>query len=77
MNKSWIDNASAPTILSEQEDIKDPLQYKLKRTLLGNPLNRHDLGHQRLAKRFALGILSSDCISSSAYGSEQLSLIHI
>jgi amino acid transporter len=30
------------------------------------------LGHQRLKKRFALGILSSDCISSSAYGSEQI-----
>ena len=40
--------------------------------LLGKPLNRHDLSHQRLSKRFALGILSSDCISSSAYGSEQI-----
>jgi amino acid transporter len=30
------------------------------------------LGHQRLGKRYALGILSSDCISSSAYGSEQI-----
>jgi amino acid transporter len=30
------------------------------------------LGHQRLSKRYALGILSSDCISSSAYGSEQI-----
>ncbi|MCX6434488.1 MAG: amino acid permease, partial [Actinobacteria bacterium] len=36
------------------------------------PLNRHSLGHQRLSKRYALGILSSDCISSSAYGSEQI-----
>jgi amino acid transporter len=39
---------------------------------LGNPLNRHTLSHQRLKKRYALGILSSDCISSSAYGSEQI-----
>jgi amino acid transporter len=46
--------------------------YKIKRFFLGNPLNRHTLGHQRLAKRYALGILSSDCISSSAYGSEQI-----
>ena len=30
--------------------------------------------HQRLSKTFALGILSSDCISSSAYGSEQILL---
>jgi len=41
---------------------------------LGNPLNRHTLSHQRLSKRFALGVLSSDCISSSAYGSEQILL---
>lgn len=72
MNRSWLDDAAAPTILLEQEEIKDSLQYRLKRQLLGNPLNRHDLGHQRLAKRYALGILSSDCISSSAYGSEQI-----
>jgi amino acid transporter len=38
---------------------------------LGGALNRHSLGHQRLSKRYGLGILSSDCISSSAYGSEQ------
>jgi amino acid transporter len=39
---------------------------------LGGALNRHSLGHQRLSKRYGLGILSSDCISSSAYGSEQI-----
>ena len=44
----------------------------MKKAFLGNPLNRHSLDHQRLAKRYALGILSSDCISSSAYGSEQI-----
>ena len=44
----------------------------LFRSFLGNPLNRHTLSHQRLDKRYALGVLSSDCISSSAYGSEQI-----
>lgn len=72
MSKSWTDNAPAPVALQEHAHLKDPISYKIKRTLLGNPLNRHSLGHQRLAKRFALGILSSDCISSSAYGSEQI-----
>ena len=72
MAKSWTDNAPAPVALQEHAHLKDPLSYKVKRTLLGNPLNRHSLGHQRLAKRYALGILSSDCISSSAYGSEQI-----
>jgi amino acid transporter len=70
--KSWTDNAPLPVALQEHAHLKDPILYKIKKALLGNPLNRHTLGHQRLAKRFALGILSSDCISSSAYGSEQI-----
>lgn len=58
--------------MAEHVHPKDPLLYTIKRKLLGAPLNRHSLGHQRLSKRYALGILSSDCISSSAYGSEQI-----
>ena len=72
MPKSWTDGAPTPVVLQEHAHLKDPLSYKIKRTLLGNPLNRHSLKHQRLSKRYALGILSSDCISSSAYGSEQI-----
>ena len=67
-----MDDAPAPVALQEHAHLKDPISYKIKRSFLGNPLNRHTLGHQRLAKRYALGILSSDCISSSAYGSEQI-----
>jgi amino acid transporter len=59
-------------VLQDHAHLKDSFFYTLKRRLLGNPLNRHSLGHQRLSKRYALGILSSDCISSSAYGSEQI-----
>lgn len=72
MTKSWTDGAPTPAVLQEHAHLKDPLSYKIKRGFLGNPLNRHSLGHQRLGKRYALGILSSDCISSSAYGSEQI-----
>lgn len=72
MAKSWTDGAPAPVALQEHAHLKDPLRYKIKRRLLGAPHNRHSLGHQRLSKRYALGILSSDCISSSAYGSEQI-----
>ena len=61
-------------VLQDHAHLRDPLSYKIKRKLLGNPLNRHTLSHQRLGKRYALGILSSDCISSSAYGSEQILL---
>jgi len=70
--QSWSDNAAAPRPLQEVAHLKDPLSYRMKKAFLGNPLNRHTLDHQRLAKRYALGILSSDCISSSAYGSEQI-----
>jgi amino acid transporter len=72
--KSWSDNAPEPKALAEHAHLKDTLSYKIKRKFLGNPLNRHTLSHQRLGKRYALGILSSDCISSSAYGSEQILL---
>jgi amino acid transporter len=58
--------------LQDHAHLKDPLSYKIKRRLLGGALNRHTLNHQRLDKKYALGILSSDCISSSAYGSEQI-----
>jgi len=70
--KSWTDDAPAPEVLRDHAHLKDNFFYTIKRRLLGNPLNRHSLGHQRLSKRYALGILSSDCISSSAYGSEQI-----
>jgi amino acid transporter len=70
--KSWTDGAPQPVVLQEHAQLKDPLSYKIKRAFLGGALNRHTLGHQRLSKRYALGILSSDCISSSAYGSEQI-----
>jgi amino acid transporter len=49
--------------------------YRLKRTLLGHPLTRDSLRHQRLSKKLALGVLASDCISSSAYGTEEMLII--
>jgi len=70
--KSWTDGAPEPVVLQDHAHIEDSLTYKVKRRFLGGALNRHSLGHQRLSKRYALGILSSDCISSSAYGSEQI-----
>ena len=72
MAKSWTDDAPQPVALTDHAHVKDPISYKIKRFFLGGALNRHTLSHQRLGKRYALGILSSDCISSSAYGSEQI-----
>jgi amino acid transporter len=70
--KSWTDGAPEPVALQDHAHLKDPLNYKIKRRFLGVALNRHSLGNQRLSKRNAYGILSSDCISSSAYGGEQI-----
>ena len=42
----------------------------LKRALVGRPLASHDEGKQRLPKRIALGVFSSDAVSSTAYGTE-------
>jgi amino acid transporter len=46
--------------------------YSAKRRMLGPPLVNSELGEQRLSKPLALGVLSPDGISSSAYGTEEI-----
>jgi amino acid transporter len=53
-------------------DMAEGLGYALKRKLLGKPLINEQLGEQRLSKTLALGVLSPDGISSSAYGTEEI-----
>ncbi|MCW2892165.1 MAG: amino acid/polyamine/organocation transporter, superfamily [Actinomycetia bacterium] len=50
----------------------DPFWYTAKTKLLGPPLVNEQLGEQRLSKPLALGVLSPDGISSSAYGTEEI-----
>ncbi|MGW2815343.1 APC family permease [Streptomyces sp. NPDC001415] len=50
----------------------DRLAYRVKRRLLGKPLTTERAGEEKLNNRTALGVLASDCISSSAYGSEEM-----
>src|SRR6202007_368761 len=50
----------------------DPFWYTAKTKLLGPPLVNSELGEQRLSKPLALGVLSPDGISSSAYGPEEV-----
>ena len=54
------------------EQAPEGLGYALKRRLLGPPLVNAELGEQRLSKPLALGVLSPDGISSSAYGTEEI-----
>jgi hypothetical protein len=53
-------------------DLPERTGYRVKRALLGPPLVTAALHEERLSKKAALGVLSSDCISSSAYGSEEM-----
>ncbi len=46
--------------------------YLVKRILLGPPLITEQLRREKLSNRLALGVLASDCISSTAYGSEEI-----
>ncbi|MFF2890113.1 APC family permease [Paenibacillus sp. NPDC057967] len=48
-----------------------------KRFLIGKPLKTNELGEQKLNKKKALAILSSDALSSVAYGPEQILLVLI
>lgn len=49
----------------------------IKRFLIGRPLKSTELGEQKLNKTKALAILSSDALSSVAYGPEQILIVLI
>lgn len=49
----------------------------IKRLLIGRPLKSYELGEQKLNKTKALAILSSDALSSVAYGPEQILIVLI
>ena len=52
--------------------IPESFGYRLKRRALGPPLVTEQLSEERLSNPLALGVLSSDCISSTAYGTEEI-----
>ncbi|MDA7026094.1 APC family permease [Bacillus sp. CLL-7-23] len=47
----------------------------LKRLLIGKPLKSQQLGEQKISKTKALALLSSDALSSVAYGTEQILIV--
>jgi amino acid transporter len=59
-------------LLDGSAGLPDTFWYSTKRKLLGPPLVNQDLGEQRLTNPLALGVLSPDGISSSAYGTEEI-----
>src|ERR1700744_4970643 len=62
----------AANVLDGGPDLPEGFLYSVKRRLLGPPLVNEQLGEQRLSKPLALGVLSPDGISSSAYGTEEI-----
>jgi amino acid transporter len=62
----------AASVLERSGGLPDTFWYSTKRRLLGPPLVNQDLGEQRLSNPLALGVLSPDGISSSAYGPEEI-----
>jgi amino acid transporter len=62
----------AASLLEEGVGQPDGMWYSAKRRLLGPPLVNEQLSEQRLSKPLALGVLSPDGISSSAYGTEEI-----
>jgi amino acid transporter len=65
----------APAVTSAEVDLPETLGYRAKCALLGKPLVSSSMDEEKLSKKSALGVLSSDCISSSAYGTEEMLLI--
>ena len=49
--------------------------YRAKKLLLGPALKTSQLAHERVSKRVALAVFSSDPISSTAYATEEILLV--
>ena len=61
----------SPARASPSETIPETLRYRLKNQLLGPPLVTEQLAGAP-GRPIALGVLAPDCISSSAYGTEEM-----
>ena len=61
-------------VVVSRQDMPSPLT-QLKRVLFGRPLPSDRLEHERLNKKTALAVLSSDAISSVAYATEQTLIV--
>ncbi|MCU6791494.1 APC family permease [Paenibacillus sp. WQ 127069] len=48
---------------------------RVKRLFIGRPMKSEELGEEKLSKLKALAVLSSDALSSVAYGTEQILLV--
>jgi amino acid transporter len=61
----------APRAKRHLIDLPESLGYRIKKRLLGPPLDTDQLAHERLGKPTALAVFASDNLSSSAYATEE------
>jgi amino acid transporter len=59
----------------DAEERYQSLGYRAKKALLGPPFKTAQLAHERISKRVALAVFSSDPISSTAYATEEMLLV--
>jgi len=62
----------SPACVPATVDVPESLSYRIKSRVLGPPLHTEALAHERLGIPTALAVFSSDCISSSAYATEEI-----
>ncbi|HEY7054164.1 MAG TPA: amino acid permease [Mycobacterium sp.] len=60
------------TVEDARRRVPESLGYTVKRLFLGKPLISEQLKREKLSNPIALGVLSPDGISSSAYGTEEI-----
>lgn len=63
---------AAPGALAADVNLPESYNYRIKKRLLGKPLVNDQLHGEKLSNPIALGVLAPDCVSSSAYGTEQM-----
>ena len=67
-----VTETPGPIRIDDHVELPDSVAYRLKRRLLGQPLNSDQIEHQRLGKPTALAVFASDNLSSSAYATEEI-----
>src|SRR4029079_11232068 len=58
-----------------RSELRTDIFGKCKRVLVGRALRNEQAAHERLSKKVALAVFSSDALSSTAYATEEILLV--
>lgn len=67
-----MDRKGSPKPIPPPPELPESLGYRVKQRLIGPPLDTEALDQERLGIPTAVAVFSSDCISSSAYATEEI-----